>query len=160
MKRLLFLCVFLGLIPPFCSAQTIDLGTIRDRIVVEREVFRRHGDEAQKLLDALRSDPPQRLEVFALAEVIGRINERRVTEKFFLDVYAASDGDTQDAEQSVREYYWYLAGLTAIEAELVGDLQSRKATEVATFAKKIRADIQRVSERYRALGRQPSYIEQ
>jgi hypothetical protein len=134
------------------GAEVLNLYDIRGRLHEDFERIKRDHEETMEILKkwSLR-------DAADLINTIDNVAERTSSEVYLLAVYdrVTSPEAQQDAAKLVREHYADLAQLTALDVEVVHVIaQGSRSKRVAALATKVEADIQRIADRYRALGKE------
>jgi hypothetical protein len=145
------------------SAEVLNVDDILSRLHKDREIVKHDIDETDKLLEVLKkrnlpnaTDLRDLHDVEDLMNAIDNVLERTGSEGYLLAVYdrVTSREAQQDAERLIREHYADLAELTGCDVESAHWIaRGSRSKELATLAKKVEADIQRIADRYEALRR-------
>jgi len=136
-------------------SEALNLDDIRGRLHDDFERIKHDHEETSKLLEVVKGWNPR--DATDLMNAIDNVAERTSSEVYLLAVYdhVTSREAQQDAAKLVRERYADLAQLTALDAESVRVIaRGSRSKRIAALATKVEADIQRIADRYRTLGKE------
>ena len=157
MKLFVGLVLALALSPSLCYAKPLDTDSIQESVKAERQALKGYFDETNKLLDVFKDQKNEFRATEMLMDTVNRLQERTGVEDSLLAVYdcVTNVAAQQDAEQIIRKLYASLATLTDIDVDaaalVVGSTNSK---ELAALAEKVKADTQKITDRYQALSKE------
>ena len=157
---------YLGLSDSLTRTEVLNVDDIRGRLQEDREIIKHDFDETSKLMDVVKRRNLHKArelrnlhDTTDLMDTIDNVMERTRSESYLLAVYdrVTNREAQQDAEELIRENYAGLAALTGYDVESAQRIaRDSRLKELAALATKVEADIQRIADRYQALGKEQS----
>jgi len=137
--------------------KAFDADNLLDKLQLDCEVIKRDSAETAELMDAFKDDKENLVAATDLNNAIDNVLERLAYEGWLLEMYKQITGDRlrENAEKQMREHYGNLAMMTTFSVKSARIVAGNcKSKELRALTAKVERDIQKIAERYQALGKE------